>query len=196
MGDFFSLNKDALPPSFVLNGHYCLEEVVGHGGFGITYAAKDTSLQIRVAVKELYLRKICRRRPDGSVAAPEEYQEQFRFFPTHKAAFNRKLSEAMVYDYVLDAKGNITRDKAGEPVIRSIDTVYLSNYAQVNIYPLTEEKAARLVDLVSSTTKLELDNADICEIVKNSVRGYYTGSLSLSDASAAAQAAVTDYLSF
>ena len=77
MGDFFSLNKDALPPSFVLNGHYCLEEVVGHGGFGITYAAKDTSLQIRVAVKELYLRKICRRRPDGSVAAPEEYQEQY-----------------------------------------------------------------------------------------------------------------------
>ena len=77
MGDFFSLSKDALPPSFVLNGHYCLEEVVGHGGFGITYAAKDTSLQIRVAIKELYLRRICRRRPDGSVAAQEDYQEQY-----------------------------------------------------------------------------------------------------------------------
>ena len=123
----------------------------------------------------------------------EEYQEHFRFFPAHKAVFNRKLSEAMVTDYVLDAKGNITRDKAGEPVIRSIDTVYLSNYAQVNIYPLTEEKAAKLVDLVSSTTRLDLDNADICEIVKNSVRGYYTGSLSLSEAAAAAQAAVTEY---
>ena len=126
----------------------------------------------------------------------EDYQEQFRFFPTHKTVFNRKLSNAMVYDYVLDAKGNITRDKAGEPVIRSVDTVYLSNYAQVNIYPLTEEKAAGLVDLVSSTTKLEVDNADICEIVKNSVRGYYTGSLSLSEAAAAAQTAVTEYLSF
>ena len=126
----------------------------------------------------------------------EEFQEEIRFFPVNTAVFNRKMNEAMAVDYVLDAKGNITRDKAGEPVIRSIDTMYLSNYAQVSIFPLTENKAAKVVDLVSSTTKLVLDNADIVEVVMNSIRGYYTGSLSLTEAASAAQHAVTEYISY
>ena len=127
----------------------------------------------------------------------EAFQEETRFFPVSTAVFNRKMKDAMAFDYVLDAKGNPVRDtKTGEPVIRSIDTMYLSNYTQVNIYPLSEEKAAKLVDLVTSTTKLALDNKDICEVVKNSVRGFYDGSLSLEEAAAAAQTAVTEYLTF
>ncbi len=77
MGDFFIENKDALPSSFVLNGHYVIEEMIGRGGFGITYSAFDTNLRIKVAIKELYLRKICRRRPDGNVTSPDEYKEVF-----------------------------------------------------------------------------------------------------------------------
>ena len=127
----------------------------------------------------------------------EDFQEETRFFPVSTSAFNRRMKEAMAVEYVLDNKGNPVRDtKTGEPVIRSIDTMYLSNYAQVNIYPLSEEKAAKVVDLVTSTTKLALDNEDICEVVKNSVRGFYDGSLSLEDAAAAAQTAVTEYLAF
>jgi hypothetical protein len=53
-----------------------------------------------------------------------------------------------------------------------------------------------VTDLVTSTTKLALDNEDICEVVKNSVCGYYDGSLSLEEAAAAAQTAVTEYLGF
>lgn len=127
----------------------------------------------------------------------EACQKETRFFPVLTSVFNRRMKEAMAFDYVRDAKGNPVRDtKTGEPVIQSIDTMYLSNYTQVNIYPLSEEKAAKLVDLVTSTTKLDLDNRDICEVVKNSVRGFYNGSLSLEDAAAAAQASVTEYLVF
>ncbi len=77
MGDFFDAKKDALPSACVLNSHYTIREVIGHGGFGITYEAYDENLQISVAVKELFLRKICRRDPDGSVWVPGEYREMY-----------------------------------------------------------------------------------------------------------------------
>ena len=75
MGDFFDAKKDALKAACVLNSHYTIRAVIGHGGFGITYEAYDENLQISVAVKELFLRKICRRDPDGSVWVPGEYGE-------------------------------------------------------------------------------------------------------------------------
>ncbi len=127
----------------------------------------------------------------------EDSQKETRFFPVSISVFNRRLKDAMEVEYVLDGKGNPVLDtKTGEPVISSIDTMYLSNYVQIYIFPLTENKAAKVTDLVTSTTKLALNNKDICEVVKNSVRGFYDGSLSLEEAAAAAQIAVTEYLSF
>jgi len=40
-----------LPAGFLLQ-EYRIERVLGHGGFGVTYLAHDTSLQKHVAVKE------------------------------------------------------------------------------------------------------------------------------------------------
>ena len=42
---------DALPPQYRLLW-YLLERVLGQGGFGITYLARDTNLDQLVAIKE------------------------------------------------------------------------------------------------------------------------------------------------
>lgn len=44
----------ALPEGTVLAGQYIVEKVLGQGGFGITYAAKDHKTGERVAVKEFF----------------------------------------------------------------------------------------------------------------------------------------------
>lgn len=77
MGDYLYSDDHSLPSAYILKGHYTIQKVIGRGGFGITYAAFDSSLCISVAVKELFLRKICRRERDGCVSAPPEYREQY-----------------------------------------------------------------------------------------------------------------------
>ncbi|MDV6376211.1 serine/threonine-protein kinase [Deinococcus arenicola] len=59
----------ALPAGTALaGGQYTLSRVLGQGGFGITYAGRDTRLGLQVAIKELFLDGSSRR--GKTVAAP------------------------------------------------------------------------------------------------------------------------------
>ena len=42
----------ALPPGAILNGRYIIGKVLGQGGFGITYTARDYQTGEIVAIKE------------------------------------------------------------------------------------------------------------------------------------------------
>ena len=70
---------DALPRGYHLHW-YLLERVLGQGGFGITYLARDTNLDQRVAIKEYLPTEVARRRDDASVRArTEEHDERYRW---------------------------------------------------------------------------------------------------------------------
>lgn len=65
------------------SGRYRIERVLGQGGFGITYLAKQTSLLRDVAIKEFFMRELCDRNyatsqvSVGSVGS-REIVERFR----------------------------------------------------------------------------------------------------------------------
>jgi serine/threonine protein kinase/Flp pilus assembly protein TadD len=50
-----------LPQGTILHNRYVIESLLGHGGFGITYAAHDQVLKVRVAVKEYLPRQLATR---------------------------------------------------------------------------------------------------------------------------------------
>lgn len=69
---------DALPTQFRLHW-YVLERVLGQGGFGITYLARDTNLDQPVAIKEYLPVDVATRRPDATVRArTDEQHERYR----------------------------------------------------------------------------------------------------------------------
>ncbi len=70
---------DALPAQYRLHW-YVLERVLGQGGFGITYLARDTNLDQSVAIKEYLPVDVATRRADASVRSrTEEQSERYRW---------------------------------------------------------------------------------------------------------------------
>lgn len=59
-------HKNALPPGYQL-ADYHIESVLGHGGFGITYLARDTVLGAQVAIKEYLPHDIALRQGETAV---------------------------------------------------------------------------------------------------------------------------------
>ena len=125
----------------------------------------------------------------------EDYQESYWYFPTNIHVFNRELEKAMDTEEILDGNGKPVYDReTGDPAIRSVGTMYLSNFVQVDLYPLTESEAGKLVDLITESSKTGDPDEEICSIVKENVKCYYNGEASLEEAAARAQQAVSEYL--
>jgi len=74
-----SAYPDALPPQYRLHW-YVLERVLGQGGFGITYLARDTNLDQKVAIKEYLPVDVATRRADATVRPrSDEQAERYRW---------------------------------------------------------------------------------------------------------------------
>jgi TPR repeat protein len=70
---------DALQPQYRMHW-YTIERVLGQGGFGITYLARDTNLDQLVAIKEYLPVEVVARRPDSTVRSRSDGQrERYRW---------------------------------------------------------------------------------------------------------------------
>ena len=80
--------RNALPMQSMLQ-EYRIDQVLGAGGFGITYRAHDTNLDKDVALKEYLPGELAMRTPDGSVVAQSTQHEA-----GYKWGLDRFLMEA------------------------------------------------------------------------------------------------------
>ncbi len=102
-------NTRCLKPGVILKERYKIEEVIGAGGFGITYRAWDPLLQSYVAIKEYYPSGIATRSADSSKVCVPVGQEQreyhrgrIRFLKEAQdvARFESEHNIVSIYDYL------------------------------------------------------------------------------------------------
>jgi len=73
------MSRHSLQPGYQLHW-YVIREILGQGGFGITYLADDTNLNQRVAIKEYLPTELAVREQDDSVhPVSGEHGEQFKW---------------------------------------------------------------------------------------------------------------------
>ena len=80
-----------LKPGTLLQGRYLIGKALGQGGFGITYIGKDTTLNMRVAIKEYYPNGYSNRNHDVTNNVTITASDQNSFFLNGKQKF---LNEA------------------------------------------------------------------------------------------------------
>lgn len=73
----YQVRSYVLQPFTVLHGKYLIGEVLGAGGFGITYVALDMALERRVAVKEFYLQGSMYRQSTSSSVVTALNSDQY-----------------------------------------------------------------------------------------------------------------------
>ena len=102
-------NTRCLKPGVILKERYKIEEVIGAGGFGITYRAWDPLLQAYIAIKEYYPSGIATRSVDSSkVCVPvgneqkEYHRGLVRFLKEAQdvARFQAEPNIVSIYDYL------------------------------------------------------------------------------------------------
>ena len=102
-------NTRCLKPGVILKERYKIEEVIGAGGFGITYRAWDPLLQSYVAIKEYCPSGIATRSADSSKVCVPVGQEQreyhrgrIRFLKEAQdvARFQSEPNIVSIYDYL------------------------------------------------------------------------------------------------
>ncbi len=70
-------NRNVLPTDYQLQ-EYCIQSILGHGGFGITYLALDTKLNHQVAIKEYFPSDLAVREEGHSVQPKfQKYKKNF-----------------------------------------------------------------------------------------------------------------------
>ena len=91
-----------LPISTTLNGKYRIESILGQGGFGITYKARQIYLQFDCVIKEFFMGGYCVRAKDNSVnpqsISLENYTSYREKFLQEALTLQKMKKEAAIVD--------------------------------------------------------------------------------------------------
>ena len=82
-----------LRPGVILDERYRVDHVLGEGGFGITYAAENTRIGLKVAIKELFWRNHSIR---NVAVSPEVMLSQAQDMMVFQEQKERFLREARI----------------------------------------------------------------------------------------------------
>jgi serine/threonine protein kinase len=120
---------DVLSPGCVLGGKFKVGRLLGRGGFGATYLAWDTNLQVRIAIKEYLPRQLVARGATGTQVYP--YSSGKEAFDTGLQQFlgeARNLAQFRDYAGIISVLDFFPKNGTGYMVMEYLDGSTLHQY--------------------------------------------------------------------
>lgn len=114
--------------------------------------------------------------------------------PSNKAAFDKRLKEAMTPDYQKDVDGNYVLDEEGNKIpIAKIS--YGTENGTFDIYSLSQEQADKLLALVNSTTAVaNYADDSVFDIVSEQSQAFFAGQKSAEEVAKLVQSKANIYV--
>ena len=170
-----------LMPGTVLNGKYIVGGVIGEGGFGITYVGHDTTLDMKVAVKEFYPNGIVTR--NNTVAAPVEVidsEDNLTAFSQGKEKFlleARTLAKLTGEPGIVSVRDFFEENNTAYIVMEFLNGITLKKYLDQNGKLSVEQTLTLMKPVMQSLQKIHTHglihrdvSPDNIMITKNSVK--------------------------
>lgn len=161
-----SLNEPHLRVGTLLRSRYRIEEVLGAGGWGITYKGYDTHLNRCVAIKELFPsgctrngRNVCWQKV-GSSSLRDEYKRRFLEEARILAKLNHD-SIVKVYEY-------FEENDTVYMVMEFVDGETLEEKTEALRGPMSEEEAVQYILQVCEALKVVHENGYLHRDIKPS----------------------------
>ncbi len=115
-------------------------------------------------------------------------------FPTNRAAFEKRLDEAMTPQYEKDADGNYKLDENGERIERSLGGFGFDDGTMFQYYAVTQPMADKLMEAINNTTRTTSANEEILKIVTEQAEAFFAGDKSAEEAAKLIQSKANIYV--
>lgn len=115
----------------LLNRRYLIGKAIGEGGFGITYIALDTNLDMKVAIKEFYPKGFANRDHSVTDNVTLYYTEETEFFNNAKERFLQEAKSIAKFSgesAVVDVRDYFTANNTAYIVMEYVEGVTLAEH--------------------------------------------------------------------
>jgi serine/threonine protein kinase len=119
-----------LPPGTLLQDKYLIGRVLGQGGFGITYLALDTTLRLKLAIKEYLPQELATRSGDRRMvtAYKADLNEQFEYGLVRFLEEARILARFVEHPNVISVRDYFEANGTAYLVMSYLEGLTLENY--------------------------------------------------------------------
>ena len=123
-----------LHPRSILNGRYTIGEILGFGGFGITYKAWDNDLEIKVAIKEYYPSGLVNRIPGENEVLLFSGEKRQQFLLGLERFLEEAQNMAMFseHPFIVNVYNYFQQNNTAYIVMEYLDGLTLKEYLQLN----------------------------------------------------------------
>lgn len=136
-----------LAPGTIIGDRYRLGNVIGFGGFGITYKAWDTQLDTVVAIKEYYPVGTVNRTPDSSklIFLSDRSRREFDMGLERFIDEARNMAQFNSHPNIVNVYGYVEENNTAYIVMEYLDGCTLSDYMRENGEKIDVDRSVKIV---------------------------------------------------
>lgn len=175
-------------PGTVIGNRYTLGNVIGEGGFGITYIALENTLGITVAIKEYYPFGYCNRNTTASNSVSVVSADKQQIFEKGRSRFlneAKTLAKFQVDPGVVNVIDFLQENNTAYIVMEYLDGITLREYLKQNGNLTPEQAVTMLLPAMRALVKIHNDGIIHRDISPDNIMMLRDGSLKLMDFGAA-----------